>query len=123
MTDRTAADLFGALTIRSPLDPELAPVEEVRGAIFPALSDEALPELRWQIAAGSPALDSEALTAGGRVRVEERRVPGPEGAPDITVLILSPVEDRGLRGGILSLHGGGMIMGGAGTTWVISFLM
>ncbi|MDX2760982.1 hypothetical protein [Streptomyces europaeiscabiei] len=53
---------------------------------------------------------------GGRVRVEERQVPGPEGAPDITLLILSPVEDRGPKGGILSLHGGGMIMGDAGTT-------
>ncbi|MET7575392.1 alpha/beta hydrolase fold domain-containing protein [Streptomyces sp. NPDC005492] len=44
--------------------------------------------------------------------MEERQVPGPEGAPDITVLILSAVEDRGPKGGILSLHGGGMIMGG-----------
>ncbi|MEU0900033.1 alpha/beta hydrolase [Streptomyces massasporeus] len=34
MTDRTAADLYGALTTRPPLDPELAPVEEARGA-FP----------------------------------------------------------------------------------------
>jgi len=112
MTDQTAADSFGATTIRPPLDPELAPVEEARGAVFPALSDEALSEIRRQIAQGSPGLDSEALTAGGRVRVEERQVPGPEGEPDITVLILSPVEDRGPKGGILSLHGGGMIMGG-----------
>ncbi|MET7685052.1 hypothetical protein [Streptomyces sp. NPDC005423] len=112
MADQTAADFFGATTIRPPLDPELAPVEEARGAVFPALSDETLPEIRGQIAAGSPALDSEALTAGGNVRVETRQVPGPEGAPDITLLILSPVEDRGHKGGILSLHGGGMIMGG-----------
>ncbi|MDX3511134.1 hypothetical protein [Streptomyces caniscabiei] len=45
-----------------------------------------------------------------------RQVPGPEGEPDITVLILSPAEDRGPKGGIFSLHGGGMIMGDAGTT-------
>lgn len=112
MPDQTAADLFGALTTRPPLDPELAPVEEARGAVFPALSDETLPVIRRQIAAGSPGLDSEALTAGGRVRVEERQIPGPDGAPDITLLILSPAEDRGPKGGILSLHGGGMIMGG-----------
>lgn len=112
MTDRTAPEPFGALTTRPPLDPELAPAEEARGDFFPALSDETLPEIRRQIAAGTPGLDSEALTAGGRVWVEERQVPGPEGAPDITVLILSPVEDRGPKGGILSLHGGGMIMGG-----------
>ncbi|MFE2217020.1 alpha/beta hydrolase [Streptomyces canus] len=30
----------------------------------------------------------------------------------MTLLILSPVEDRGPKGGILSLNGGGMIMGG-----------
>ncbi|MFD5477558.1 hypothetical protein [Streptomyces hawaiiensis] len=117
MTDQTAADFFGATTTRPPLDPELAPVEEARGAVFPALSDETLPEIRRQIAEGSPGLDSEALTVGGRVRVEERQVPGPEGAPDITLLILSPVEDRRPKGDILSLHGGGMITGGdAGTT-------
>ncbi len=39
MTDQTAADFFGATTIRPPLDPELAPVEEARGAVYPALSD------------------------------------------------------------------------------------
>jgi hypothetical protein len=33
MTDQTAADFFGALTIRPPLEPELAPVEEAR-ALF-----------------------------------------------------------------------------------------
>jgi len=97
-TDQTAADSFGATTIRPPLDPELAPVEEARSAVFPALSDETLPEIRRQIAEGSPGLDSEALTAGGRVRVEERQAPGPEGAPDITLLILSLVEDRGPKG-------------------------
>ncbi len=99
MTDQTAANFFGALTTRPPLDPELAPVEAVRGTVFPALSDETLPEIRRQIAAGSPGLDSEALTAGGRVRMEELQVPGPEGAPDITLLILGPVEDRGPKGG------------------------
>ncbi|WP_328413169.1 alpha/beta hydrolase [Streptomyces violaceus] len=57
-------------------------------------------------------MEPEDLTAGGRVRVEERQVPGPDGAPDITVLILSPVEDRGPKGGIVHIHGGGMVMGG-----------
>ena len=57
MADQTAADIFGATTIRPPLDPELAPVEEARGAVFPALSDAILAEIRRQIAAGSPGLD------------------------------------------------------------------
>ncbi|WP_020139689.1 hypothetical protein [Streptomyces sp. 351MFTsu5.1] len=46
MTDQTTADFFGATTIRPPLDPELAPVEEARGAVFPALTDETLQEIR-----------------------------------------------------------------------------
>ncbi|MFJ9180603.1 hypothetical protein [Streptomyces sp. NPDC102360] len=45
MADQTAAGIFGATTIRPPLDPELAPVEEARGAVFPALTDEALREI------------------------------------------------------------------------------
>ncbi|MFC9248488.1 alpha/beta hydrolase fold domain-containing protein [Streptomyces sp. NPDC057136] len=108
MTDRTAADFLGALTTRPPLDPELAPVEEARGAAVPPLTYEILQTIRQGIAGMEP----EDLTAGGRVRVEERQVPGPDGAPDITVLILSPVEDRGPKGGIVHIHGGGMVMGG-----------
>ncbi len=54
MTDQTAADSFGATTIRPPLDPELAPVEEARGAVFPALTDETLSEIRRQIAQVPP---------------------------------------------------------------------
>jgi acetyl esterase/lipase len=65
---------------------------------------------------GLPGVEPEGLTVGGRVRVEERQVPGPDGAPDITLLILSPVEDRGPKGGIFHIHGGGMIMGTAGRT-------
>ncbi|MDT7839735.1 alpha/beta hydrolase [Streptomyces justiciae] len=38
-------------------------------------------------------------------------MPGPDGAPEPTVLIFSPVEDRGGKGGILHIHGGGMILG------------
>lgn len=59
MADQTAADDFGAVRTRPPLDPELAPAEVARGAVFPALSDETLPEIRRQIAQGSPGLDSE----------------------------------------------------------------
>jgi acetyl esterase/lipase len=111
VADQTAADFFGATTIRPPLDPELAPVEEAMRAVFPTVSDETLPETRRLLADGSAGMEPEDLTAGGRVRVEERQVPGPEGAPDITLLILSPVEDRGPKGAIFHIHGGGMVSG------------
>ncbi|MBE8472216.1 alpha/beta hydrolase fold domain-containing protein [Streptomyces justiciae] len=110
MTEQTAADIFGPVTARPPLDPELAPAEEVMRGFLPVLSDETLPEARRRVAEGMAGREPD-LTAGGRVRVEERQVPGPDGAPELTVLILSPVEDRGAKGGILHIHGGGMILG------------
>ncbi|MEU5196950.1 hypothetical protein AB0G86_23325 [Streptomyces scabiei] len=90
MADHTAADLFGTAPTRPPLDPELAPVEEALRTVVPPLSDEPLAETRRQPAGGLPGLEPEDLTMGGRVRSEERRVPWPDGAPDITLLILSP---------------------------------
>jgi acetyl esterase/lipase len=38
-------------------------------------------------------------------------VPGPEGAPDITVRIYRPVDATGTLPGIYFIHGGGMILG------------
>ncbi|MEU6351984.1 alpha/beta hydrolase [Streptomyces sp. NPDC047072] len=111
MADQTTADILGAVTIRPPFDPELAPVEEaVRGLMGP-LSDATLPAHRRFMAEGVPGVEPADLTAGGRVRVEERHVPGPDGAPDITLLILSPVENRGPKAGIYHIHGGGMVSG------------
>jgi acetyl esterase/lipase len=43
--------------------------------------------------------------------VEERRVPGPEGAPAVRVLVYRPTNAAGLMPGVLHLHGGGFVMG------------
>jgi acetyl esterase/lipase len=45
------------------------------------------------------------------VRSEDRAVPGPEGAPDISVRIYRPVDATGTLPGIYFIHGGGMILG------------
>jgi acetyl esterase/lipase len=58
-----------------------------------------------------PGVEPVDLTAEGRVRVEERQVPGPQGAPEITVLILSPIQASGAKAGIYHTHGGGMVSG------------
>ncbi|MER6214175.1 alpha/beta hydrolase [Streptomyces sp. NPDC001674] len=110
MADQTRADNLGAVTIRPPFDPELAPAEEAMRGKW-SLSDETLPTIRRLMVEGAPGTEPADLTAGGRVRVEERHVPGPDGAPDVTLLILSPVEDRGPRAGIYHIHGGGMVSG------------
>ncbi|MFD7608107.1 alpha/beta hydrolase [Streptomyces mirabilis] len=111
MTDQTAAAIFGPTTTRPPFDAELLPVAEALQATLPHLSDENLATARQALAEGIPGVEPVDLTAGGRVKVEERQVPGPEGAPDITLLVLSPAEDRGPKGGILYIHGGGMVSG------------
>lgn len=47
------------------------------------------------------------------VSVEERRVPGPAGAPDIGLRLYRPVAATGPVGCIYHIHGGGYIMGSA----------
>jgi len=99
--------------VRPPFDPELVPIErvinEARLPFWP-LSDEKLQALRAMYRA-MHSVEPPDLTAGGRVRLEERQVPGPVGEPDITLLILSPVDVNGPRPGIYYVHGGGMITG------------
>ncbi|QNN65283.1 alpha/beta hydrolase [Sphingomonas rhizophila] len=41
----------------------------------------------------------------------EEQVPGPDGAPDVTVRIYTPRDGKGLRGCILHIHGGGFVGG------------
>lgn len=45
------------------------------------------------------------------VVTEDRSIPGPDGAPDITVRIYRPEKGSGLRPGMLWIHGGGYILG------------
>ena len=42
---------------------------------------------------------------------EDRVVPGPAGAPDISVRIYRPVDATGTQPGIYFIHGGGMVLG------------
>lgn len=109
----TAARIFADTPARPPFDPELVPmIDGYRNAV-PALSEQSLPLIRGMFAEPHKLLGVEPvdLTVGGAVRVEEREVPGPDGAPDITVLILSPVAEGGPRPAIYHTHGGGMIIG------------
>ena len=49
--------------------------------------------------------------AGG-VDVREERVPGPDGAPDVRVLVYTPQRRSG-RGAVYDIHGGGFVVGTA----------
>lgn len=45
------------------------------------------------------------------VKVEDRRVPGPEGAPEVPVRVYRPEKSTGVLPVLLWIHGGGYIMG------------
>lgn len=101
---------------RPPFDPEL---EQFLLALPPdrrgSIRADGIPAIRASRAA--LRLSDEALRADGQVEFEERVVPGPAGAPDISVLILrrtgeqpQPADGRGAPG-LVHLHGGGMILG------------
>jgi acetyl esterase/lipase len=98
------------MSTRPPLDPELA-------AVLAALPPEAQKPLYAEdipVHRGATALmqpDDQALSRGGAVSLEERQIPGPEGAPELSVLIMRPARDSGPWPGVYFIHGGGMVLG------------
>jgi len=112
MPDETSTDVYGAVTTRPPFDPELVPAEAAMRAFVAAPTIETLPALRTAVSQSAMlgAVPTD-LTAGGRVHVEERQIPGPDGAPEITALILRPAGERGPVAGLFNIHGGGMVSG------------
>ncbi|MET8824405.1 alpha/beta hydrolase [Streptomyces sp. NPDC004610] len=113
--ETTTPSPLGEVTRRPPLDPELTATLDVLRALLPdlgALTPETLPAARAELdRIRAEHQEAPDLTAGGKVKVEERRVPGPANAPDIALLILRPAEDVGPRPALYFMHGGGMIMG------------
>jgi acetyl esterase/lipase len=93
-----------------PFDAELAAALDVIGDQMPSsLTTEMIPILR-----GAPALTTttdEDLSRGGAFEVEELSVPGPEGAPEISLLVCRPARATTPLAAIYHTHGGGMILG------------
>jgi acetyl esterase/lipase len=95
-----------------PFDPELAAaLELIKDMISPGLTLDEIAEVRQ--GPGIQMLAGLDLTMGGTFEVEDRRVPGPEGEPDISLLICRPAapETAGPRPVIYHVHGGGMVIG------------
>lgn len=93
-----------------PFDPELAAALEVVTETLPSsLSLDGIAERRQ----GLDFLDQpdEQLSRDGLFEVEDRVVPGPQGAPDISLLICRPAGSAVGRPVIYHTHGGGMIVG------------
>jgi acetyl esterase/lipase len=90
-----------------PFDPELAAaLAELRQRLPASFTADMIPALRE--GSREQRLELAGLRMDGRFEVEERAVPGPAGAPDVTVLICRPAAPAGV---LYYLHGGGMIMG------------
>ena len=96
---------------RPPFDPELTAVVEGFRAAMGSFDTDRLPALRAALADGIPGIEPVDLTAGGAVIVEERTVPGPEGDPEITLLVLRPATGTGPWPAVYHTHGGGMVVG------------
>ncbi|MGW2047392.1 alpha/beta hydrolase [Streptomyces sp. NPDC001858] len=95
-----------------PFDPELAAaLELIKESIQPGMSPEDIEAVRQ--GPGIALLADLDLTLGGAFEVEDRTVPGPEGAPEISLLICrpaAPAPDRP-RPVVYHVHGGGMVIG------------
>jgi len=75
---------------------------------LPQLSFSDLPTARLrfgELIAQAPPLDRTGVT------VEDRTVPGPQGAPDLTVRIFTPQTGAASRPAVLDIHGGGFAIG------------
>ncbi|MDH6522662.1 acetyl esterase/lipase [Streptomyces sp. SAI-135] len=93
-----------------PFDPELAAaLEAMKEMLSPSLTLDGLADARAGL---GPLLPSdEVLTGGGAFEIEDRSVPGPAGAPDISLLICRPVAPAAPRPVVYHIHGGGMVLG------------
>ena len=88
-------------------DPELAAMLELLPDTGITMANPA--KAREGFSAMTAALNADLDTAG--VHIENREVPGPEGAPAVPVRIYSPEALEGPVPALLHIHGGGFVVG------------
>ncbi|WP_189825046.1 MULTISPECIES: alpha/beta hydrolase [Streptomyces] len=94
------------------LDPELAVVRADLGPLEP-LTPHNLAARQERDATSRPRPTAAELSADGRFTVSEVRVPGPPGAPEVTLVSARPAGPTGPLPLLYYLHGGAMVMGNA----------
>jgi acetyl esterase/lipase len=93
-----------------PFDPELeAALTLVHGTRPASLTPDLIEAWRQGSAVNEPT--DEELSRGGAFEAYERTVPGPAGAPDVTLLICRPVNAPAPTPVLYNIHGGGMVLG------------
>ena len=86
-------ELLAALEFMPPFDLSVEMLPKMRGMMV---------EMLQQQRDAAPPSD---------ILAEERRIPGPSGAPDVRIVVYSPPASSGLTPGYLHIHGGGYVMG------------
>ncbi|WP_322749735.1 MULTISPECIES: alpha/beta hydrolase [unclassified Frankia] len=93
-----------------PFDAELAAALEALGAYLPSsVTPEMIPGFRE--AMGGMVMADEELARGGAFDVQDVAVPGPPGAPDVSLLVCRPAAASAPYAALYYMHGGGMIIG------------
>jgi acetyl esterase/lipase len=96
-----------------PFDPELAAaLDLIKDVLPPGFTPDEIDAIRQ--GPGIQLLAELDLTMDGHFKVEDRTVPGPEGAPEISLLICRPTapELAGVPQPVVyHVHGGGMVLG------------
>ncbi|MET8007814.1 alpha/beta hydrolase [Nonomuraea glycinis] len=72
---------------------------------------QSIPDITERRAAAAAMALAVEVPDNPNVTKEDRTVPGPDGAPDITVRIYRPIDQAGPLPGLYYIHGGGMILG------------
>jgi acetyl esterase/lipase len=93
-----------------PFDPELGAALAMMGeAMTTPVTEDMIPAMRS--GAGLPEVTDDELRRDGRFELEERRVPGMPGDPDVSLLICRPATPVAGAACLYHVHGGGMIGG------------
>jgi acetyl esterase/lipase len=93
-----------------PFDVELgAALSNILEKILVPLTPDLIAKSRELTVAGS--MTDKEIRKGGAFSFEERNIPGPAGAPDISVIICKPTATPGPHPVIYNIHGGGMVSG------------
>ncbi|MEV6263924.1 alpha/beta hydrolase [Streptomyces sp. NPDC051784] len=111
----------GAQAPPPPFDAELAgPIGRILDTLPMPLTPGLIPDRRRRSTSGR--LSDEQIRRGGAFAIEERTVPGPPGAPAITLLISRPTSAQGPVPVIYHTHGGGMVAGSHRSTELVGEL-
>jgi len=98
------------MSVRDLVDPDARqPLDQLLAAMPGGLNS--IPDIVQRRAAAAAMMAAMEVPPNPNVAAEDRKVPGPEGDPEVTVRVYRPVRSSVTLPGIYFIHGGGMILG------------